>query len=89
MSSAWRISITLYNHFMIFNTGAEFISFVLNLANVTISSQFIVTIWLCIFVKFLLSCLFMVPECWDYKVVTNYKNPFGCIQSSLTYFYNK
>ena len=40
--------------------------------------QFIVTTWVCIFGKCLLSCLFINTEYLDARFVTNYKTPPGC-----------
>ena len=46
--------------------------------------QFIVTTWVCIFGKCLLSCLFINTEYLDARFVTNYKNPLRCYLFSLT-----
>ena len=61
------------------NTVAEFKSLVIdtksNTKSITNRFQFIVTTWVCIFSKCLLSCLFINTEYLDGRFVTNYKKP--------------
>ena len=61
---------------------AEFKSLVIdtksNTKSITNRFQFIVTTWVCIPVKCLLSCLFINTEYLDARFFTNYINPPGC-----------